>query len=74
MYYFDDFLQSKHVHKRLFKQQREIRGGTIVKEEKRAILANTIHRPNAGWMLSRRLRRRPNIHPALGQRIVFAGL
>ena len=31
--------------------------------------ANTIHRPNAGLMLARRLRRRPNINPALGQYI-----
>ena len=30
--------------------------------------------PKAGWMLARRLRRRPNIHPALGQCIVFAGI
>ena len=29
--------------------------------------ANTIHWPNAGLMLARRLRRRPNINPALGQ-------
>ena len=36
--------------------------------------ANTIHWPNAGLMLARRLRRRPNINPALGQYIVFAGI
>ena len=35
--------------------------------------AYTILWPNAGWMLARRLRRRPNIHPALGQCIVYAG-
>ena len=35
--------------------------------------ANTIHCPNAGLMLARRLRRRPNINSALGQCIVFAG-
>ena len=31
-----------------------------------------MHWPNAGWILARRLRRRPNIHPVLGQCIVFA--
>ena len=36
--------------------------------------ANTVHWPNAGLMLARRLRRRPNVNPALGQCIVFAGL
>ena len=35
---------------------------------------NMIHRPNAGLMLARRLRRQPNINPALGQCIVFTGL
>ena len=34
--------------------------------------ANTIHSPNAVLRLARRLRRRPNINSALGQRIVFA--
>ena len=35
--------------------------------------ANTIHWPNAELMLARRLRRRPNINPALDQCIVFDG-
>ena len=35
--------------------------------------SNIWHWPNAGWMLSRRRRRRANIYPALGQCIVFAG-
>ena len=34
---------------------------------------DTIHWPNAGWMLARCLRRRSNVHPALGQCIVMAG-
>ena len=38
------------------------------------IPANTIHWPNAGLMLARRLRRRPNINPALDQCIVLAGM
>ena len=38
------------------------------------IPANTVHRPNAGLMLARRLRRRPNINPAFGQCSVFAGI
>ena len=38
------------------------------------LTANTIHWLNAGLMLARRLRRRPNITPALGQRLVFAGI
>ena len=36
--------------------------------------ANTMHQPNAGPMLVHRLRRWPNIVPALGWCIVFAGL
>ena len=36
--------------------------------------ANTIHCPNAGLMLARRLRRLANINPTLGQYIKFAGL
>ena len=35
--------------------------------------ANTMHGPNAVLMLARRLRRRPDINPAFGQCIVFAG-
>ena len=38
-----------------------------------AAQANTTHRHNAGPMLDLRLRRRPNIGPALGQCVVFAG-
>ena len=36
--------------------------------------ADTRHWPNVGSMLADRLRRRPNIEPTLGQRLVFAGL
>ena len=36
-----------------------------------SVPANTIHWHNAGFMLARRHRRRPNITPALGQCIVF---
>ena len=36
--------------------------------------ANTTRCPNAGLMLPHRLRRWGNISPALGQRVVFAGL
>ena len=39
----------------------------------RVVLAITIHWPNAGLILARRRRRRPNINPALGQCTVFAG-
>ena len=35
--------------------------------------SNTKHWPNAGLMLDQRLRRWPNIKPALGQCFVFAG-
>ena len=35
--------------------------------------ANTRHSPNAGTMLVHRLRRWPNIVPALGERLVIAG-
>ena len=35
--------------------------------------ANTTHRPDVGPMLARRLRRRANIGPTLGQCVVFAG-
>ena len=36
--------------------------------------ANWSHSPKAGFMLFQRLRRWPNINPALGERLVFAGL
>ena len=36
------------------------------------ILNNTMYLPNAGSMLVHRLRRWPNIEPALGRRLVFA--
>ena len=38
------------------------------------ILVSTIHWPNAGLMLARSFRRRPNINPALGECIVFTGM
>ena len=38
------------------------------------IPANTRHSPNAGLMLAQRLRRWSNINPALGDRLVIAGL
>ena len=37
-------------------------------------LANTTRWPSVGLMLAHRLRRWPNIKPALGQRLVFAGI
>ena len=43
-------------------------------EKEARIPAYTIHWSNAGLMLARRLRRRPNINPALDQCIVFAGI
>ena len=36
--------------------------------------ANTRRSPNVGTMLANRLRRWPNIVPALGERLVFAGI
>ena len=38
-----------------------------------SLSGNTRTLPNAGLMLARRLRRRPNINPALGGSIVSAG-
>ena len=38
------------------------------------IVVSTIHWPNVGSMLCHRLRHWPNIEPALGQCIVFAGM
>ena len=38
------------------------------------IPTNTIRWPNAGLMLAQRRRRWANISPALGQRVVFAGI
>ena len=35
---------------------------------------NNIHSPNPGLMLAHRLQRRPNINPALVERLVFNGL
>ena len=46
----------------------EWRPGTTVETEK---TVSSSHWPNSGWMLARRLRRRPNIHPALVQFIVY---
>ena len=43
-------------------------------QQQNAFPANTMHSPNAGLMLARRLRRRPNINPASVQCIVFDGL
>ena len=39
-----------------------------------AVPADTTRWPNAGLMLAHRLRRWANINPALGQRVVFAGV